>query len=609
MGMVDKVPGKEKPPVDRGAEAASAAATTIPKMKTVGRRRRPDARIGQLLDGRFEITRLVARGGMGKIYEALQQPLGRRVALKVMDLGFAEDLDPDFQKRFFLEASTCANLSHPNTIRVFDYGSTGEESDTYFIAMEFIEGQTLLHRIEAEAPLDPLRVIHIARQICASLREAHEQGVIHRDLKPSNVLLTRHGDVTDFVKVLDFGLVKLMQEDAEEMTKSGLFLGSPNYMSPEQIRADGIDQRSDIYSLGVLLYMGLTATSPFKRESSVKVLLAQLEEPPAPFASVVPGGSIPASLEWVVMTCLEKSPANRFHSVSELSRALRACEAELRGMIPGELQPSLEAGALVLPPECEEAISLAWPSVPTHSAVPPVQPTAVADPVPSEGSLISNRLRDEVTSNESKATEPSVMALQPNPRKRRRRRPKKKSMLPAVMVLAFGVLLLGLLLAGLRLAGNLGGETKSDPLQLDDSSHLIEIEGSDEGVPDTDTRSELPSSAGVSPTPASESSSSPDVPSTERPSSTRSRATSSTKRTRRKKAPTRSRTRSERTKSESRSTETEQAVGSGSVSRDESKVGSSSAGDSSSRKDEASSESSPVKKKKGDLKDPWEKED
>lgn len=312
------------------------------------RRGRRDARVGQILDGRFQITRLVARGGMGKIYEAIQEPLGRRVALKVMDLGFAEDLDPDFQKRFFLEASTCAKLTHPNTIRVFDYGSTGGESDTFFIAMEFIDGATLLETIEEDAPLNPLRAIRIGRQICSSLREAHEMGLIHRDLKPSNVLLTTHGDQTDFVKVLDFGLVKLMQEDAEDMTKSGLFLGSPNYMSPEQIKADAIDQRSDIYSLGVLLYMGLTGVSPFKRESSVKVLLAQLEDPPEPFSEILPAGTVPAALEWVVMTCLQKDPSRRFATVSELSRALKACAAEIRGVIPS-LEMRLEDGKLILP--------------------------------------------------------------------------------------------------------------------------------------------------------------------------------------------------------------------------------------------------------------------
>ncbi len=364
-------------------------------------KRKKDRRIGMLLDGRFLIKRLVARGGMGKIYEAEQQPLGRRVALKVMDLGYAEDLDPDFQKRFFLEASTCASLSHPNTIRVFDYGSVEEDTgETYYIVMEFIEGSTLLSVIDHDAPLDPLRVIHVARQICGSLGEAHGQGVIHRDLKPSNVLLTTHGEQQDFAKVLDFGLVKLLAEDAEEMTKSGLFLGSPNYMSPEQIRSNRIDQRADLYSLGVILYMGLTGKSPFKRNSSVNVLLAQLEDDPPPFDDFIEPGSIPNSLEWLVLTCLAKKPSDRFADVYELNRALKAVEAEIRGQVP-MLDLQLDSsGRLELPHAVDEAIqTVRWsgsgPRPPSQQSVR--KPPPVRDPIPSDGSLLSRRIRKDAS--------------------------------------------------------------------------------------------------------------------------------------------------------------------------------------------------------------------
>ncbi len=383
------------------------------------RRGRQDPRVGTVLDGRFKIQRLVARGGMGKIYEAGQHPLGRRVALKVMDLGYAEDLDPDFQKRFFLEASTCASLSHPNTIRVFDYGHTDDE--TYYIVMEFIDGETLLNVIDREAPLDPLRVIHIARQVCASLAEAHGQGVIHRDLKPSNVLLTRHGEHEDFAKVLDFGLVKLLHEDAEEMTKSGLFLGSPNYMSPEQIRSNKIDQRADLYSLGVILYMALTGKSPFKRNSSVNVLLAQLEDAPPPFVETLPAHAIVATLEWVVMTCLAKDPAHRFSTVQELSRALKAVEAELHGQI-APIDPVLEGGRLVLTQEASNAIAtVRWsatgpgPRPETSGAI-----AATNDPISSAGSIVSNRLRQDVPP--AQAREPSAHRTSGTRARRRKKR-------------------------------------------------------------------------------------------------------------------------------------------------------------------------------------------
>ena len=346
---------------------------------------RSDPLVGEVLDGRFRVQELVARGGMGRIYRAEQMPLGRQVALKVMDLSYAEELDPDFQKRFFLEASTCARLSHPNTIRVFDYGSA--DPDTYYIVMEFIEGRTLLKLINDEAPLEPLRVVQIARQICGSLAEAHGQGVIHRDLKPSNVLLTSHGETQDFVKVLDFGLVKLVREGEAEITKSGLFLGSPNYMSPEQIRSNRIDQRADLYSLGVLLYMCLTGQSPFKRNTSVNVLLAQLEDDAPPFAQFLPEGALPKSLEWIVFTCLSKDPADRFSSVEELNRALKACEAELRGQIGFPLTMSLKAGKVVLPEGFEVGLtSMRW----TSGATTPVGGPPI-EPVPSAGSLVGQR--------------------------------------------------------------------------------------------------------------------------------------------------------------------------------------------------------------------------
>ena len=226
--------------------------------------------------------------------------------------------------------------------------------------MEFLEGKTLLQAINEGAPMDPLRASIILRQICGSLEEAHSQSVVHRDLKPSNIVLIQHGGAPDFIKVLDFGLVKLIKEDAEELTRSGLFLGSPNYMSPEQVRGDDIDGRSDIYALGVILYMCLTGISPFKRESSVQVLMAQLEEHAKAFDEAVPGHSIPQSFEWIVQRCLEKKRENRFATAAELSRALRVAEAEARGELTIPLTMVLEAGYLVLEDEVAACLSAAF---------------------------------------------------------------------------------------------------------------------------------------------------------------------------------------------------------------------------------------------------------
>src|SRR6516165_9958016 len=178
----------------------------------------PDPLIGRLINDRFKITALIARGGMGKVYRAEQAPLGRLCAIKVLNPNYAGEHDPEFHKRFFLEASIASKLTHPNTVTIFDYGRT--DDDIYFMAMEYLDGKTLHRAIREAGHLSEERAAHVARQICRSLREAHTLGVIHRDLKPANIFLVEHGDESDFVKVLDFGLVKHVAEgQGEDLTQ------------------------------------------------------------------------------------------------------------------------------------------------------------------------------------------------------------------------------------------------------------------------------------------------------------------------------------------------------------------------------------------------------
>ncbi|HND32099.1 MAG TPA: serine/threonine-protein kinase, partial [Myxococcota bacterium] len=258
-----------------------------------------DPLIGKVIDNRYRILSLVAQGGMGRVYQAEQAPLGRVVALKVLDTGKTPEADKEMRQRFILEAAACARLNHPNTVRIFDYGKTWD--DVLYISMEYIHGRTLHHVIKQEAPLPLDRVIRILRQMCSSLREAHAAGLIHRDLKPSNVMLTRHGDEVDFVKVLDFGLVRQVMGDSE-LTQVDAVVGSPSYMSPEQIRGERLDQRSDIYSLGVLMYTCIVGKTPFAAESPVKVMMAHLNSAPPPMAPVCPALTEVPMLEWVVRT-------------------------------------------------------------------------------------------------------------------------------------------------------------------------------------------------------------------------------------------------------------------------------------------------------------------
>jgi serine/threonine-protein kinase len=281
----------------------------------------PDPLIGRLINERFKVVALIARGGMGKVYRSEQAPLGRVCALKVLNPNYAGDSDPEFHKRFFLEASIASKLTHPNTVTIFDYGRT--DDDVYYIAMEYLEGRTLHRAIREEAPFDEERGAHIARQICRALREAHSLGVIHRDLKPANIYLVDHADEVDFVKVLDFGLVKSVDGTAEELTQAGLFMGSPKYMSPEQIRGDRVDARTDIYSLGIVLYEMITGKVPFDRANSVNILMAHVNETPPPLRQINPSCAVSPALEDVIFKCIAKDPATRFSSMDEVLAALK----------------------------------------------------------------------------------------------------------------------------------------------------------------------------------------------------------------------------------------------------------------------------------------------
>src|SRR5688572_3620930 len=277
----------------------------------------PDPLIGRVVADRFKIVSLIARGGMGKVYRAEQAPLGRLCAVKVLNPNYNGDADPEFHQRFFREASITSQISHPNSVTIFDYGKTDDE--VYYMAMEYLEGQTLHHALREGGPMQEERVGRIAAQICRALREAHALDVIHRDLKPANIFLTRHGDDEDFVKVLDFGLVKHLSERPEEqLTQTGLFMGSPKYMAPEQIQGGHVDARTDIYSLGIIMYEMLAGKVPFDRATSVNILMAHVGEPPPPMREVNPNLVCSPTFEELVMRCISKDPQQRFRTMEEV---------------------------------------------------------------------------------------------------------------------------------------------------------------------------------------------------------------------------------------------------------------------------------------------------
>ncbi|MGD0675988.1 MAG: protein kinase [Polyangiaceae bacterium] len=339
------------------SDGASAAVSKGPTV--------PDPLIGRVISGRFKITSLIARGGMGKVYRAEQAPLGRVCAIKVLSPGSDGRADPDFHKRFFLEASIASRLTHPNTVTIFDYGRT--EDDIFYMAMEYLDGRTLHRAVRQAGFLPEDRAAHIARQVCRALGEAHAAGVIHRDLKPANVLLVEHGDEPDFVKVLDFGLVKNISETKnEELTQAGLFMGSPKYMAPEQIRGERVDARTDIYALGVILYEMVTGKVPFDRPSSVQILMAHVHDALPALRQANPQANVSQALEETIRRCMAKSPDQRFASMDEVLASLKRVPA------PG-LAPNVRNASPPQPPSGSGAHALPSPtgSGPTFSVAAP----------------------------------------------------------------------------------------------------------------------------------------------------------------------------------------------------------------------------------------------
>jgi serine/threonine-protein kinase len=272
---------------------------------------------------RYRLLRQVGRGAMGDVFEAEHIHIGKRVALKLLHRDLARD--PSTVERLRREARTAGSIGHPNIVEMEDFGITPDGA--VYLVMEWLPGETVADRID-RGPVSQREAIDIVRQTCAGLGAAHAAGVIHRDLKPANIFLARQRDGSEVVKILDFGIAKLLAGDSR-LTRTGVFVGTPDYVSPEQAMGEEVDVRADIYSAGVLLYRLLTDTVPFHGDSFMAVLHQHTMKPPEPPSRRAPDRNIPAALEAVTMRCLEKRPADRFSSAAELDTALAAA------MLPG----------------------------------------------------------------------------------------------------------------------------------------------------------------------------------------------------------------------------------------------------------------------------------
>ncbi len=282
-----------------------------------------DPLIGTLVGDRFLIHEKLGEGGMGVVYRAEQTAIKRQVALKVLHQALTKE--ESLHARFHNEAEASSRLTHPNTVTIFDFGQTNEGS--LYIAMEFIKGKNLDDELQENGPMDVGRVCHIMGQACGSLADAHANKIVHRDLKPENIMLCDRAGQTDVVKVLDFGIAKVLEDDGQDqrkaLTKTGMVFGTPQYMSPEQIRGEKVDNRTDVYSMGVIMYQMLTGELPFTAETPMGALSKHLVDDPPTFTEINRESSIPDRVEAVVMAALEKKADDRPQSMNELYERLQ----------------------------------------------------------------------------------------------------------------------------------------------------------------------------------------------------------------------------------------------------------------------------------------------
>ncbi len=294
-----------------------------------------DSLVGQIVASRYRVTKLLGTGGMAAVYQAAEQSGPYDVAIKILDAKLARD--PNVARRFRHEAKTAARIQHPNAVRILDYGIDGPH---VYIVMEYLEGRDLSSILATQAPLELSRAIDLMAQICDVLSAAHRDGILHRDLKPENVMVLGIPPA-EHIKVLDFGLAKVFErvhgsgEEDTALTSQGSVVGTPEYMSPEQCRRDKLDQRSDVYACGVLLYQMLTARVPFHGETPLDTMLLHVKKTPASPCSIV--ASIPSALEGAVLKAMAKQPSHRYQTARHFQEALikLAFDSGFRSEPPG----------------------------------------------------------------------------------------------------------------------------------------------------------------------------------------------------------------------------------------------------------------------------------
>ncbi|MEO7021773.1 MAG: protein kinase [Ktedonobacteraceae bacterium] len=331
---------------------------------------------GRLIGGRYEVREHIATGGMASVFKTWDHRVERFVAIKILRALDTNDLKA--VERFRREARAAASLIHSNAVTIFDFF---EESNQYYLVMEYIHGPTLKQLVGQRRHLQPHETLEITSQVCAVLQVAHNHNFIHRDIKPQNIMLASSGASINnsagagnlLVKLTDFGIVRVAEEAG--LTNSGIVLGTADYLSPEQARGEKLTASSDLYSLGVVMFEMLTGRPPFMGPTAVSIAMQHASTNPPAMQQVNPNVSIPASVEHIVMKTLEKEPEDRFPSAHEMRQALRYCARELYQSVP--------APATLAPP--------ASPVPPVFPAQPPMTPPTYSPNAGGQGFYPSGR--------------------------------------------------------------------------------------------------------------------------------------------------------------------------------------------------------------------------
>ncbi len=410
--------------------------------------------ITTVLEGKYRLDAFLSQGGMGAVYRGTHLMLDRAVAVKLIKPELVTS--PDMVRRFQQEARAVTRLNHPNIVHVYDLGQT--QDGTLYIAMELVSGESLKQLIHTSGALAPDRILRIFKQIVSGLGAAHRQNVIHRDLKPQNIMISRDADGHEVAKLLDFGIAKTFQGETQ-LTATGVTLGTPQYMAPEQAAGQQVDARSDLYSLGIILYEMLVGDVPFNDPSTPAVLVKHLTERPEPPTRRRPDISISPELEAIALHCLEKDPAKRFQNAGELLQALedirpttptgipvqpatviseigsqqQRAAGDAHAAVPTAAMPAAAAiAALATPPPI--------PKTEGGTSLPPKQPPAVSSPPASVAFAES-----PVTSAALVPSPAPVTAVAPigAPNVPVLRQPRRRSVLLPVAVIVLSVLAVG----------------------------------------------------------------------------------------------------------------------------------------------------------------------